>query len=510
MKRLFLSAILCTIVIKICGQAACNNEDFEGGPLGVITTSNAVSGWSIFKLNYSTTTFPNTTNCTALTATAVTRSNPTSVTIFTNGILDTIIGPTYQVHSVFGTGASNGGEAFNPGLTIMKGNNFLKLGSRGDVPYTRQSVEKTIVVTTANALFRLAYMPVMQQGQGCCDAPSFQVKFFNVTGGNTIISCPSFSLNAPSAQCPNLLSAGMSTSAPTSTLDVYYYQKWKILAVDLTPYIGSTIVCKVAAAFCLNGCSKFAYTYLDAQCSPMEVYVNNTPFPAHTNSVTFSGCGVLTATVVAPPDFSSYQWNGPGGFTSTLSTITTSATGVYTLNIMTSGTCSVITKFINIKLFAMPTVSISTSKTVACRGDAIKLVASGINSYTWNVPGNTATVTTSPTTTSTYTVSGYDINGCLGTAVITQSVNPCLSIDEGSKSDRISIYPNPNKGDFVIRLNNSAKANLTITSLTGQLILNQEVKEGENKIQSQKLVSGVYLYQIIGEGVYSKGKVQIE
>jgi hypothetical protein len=498
------------MVLHLTGQSACNNEDFENGTAGAITTSNAVQGWSIFKLNYSTTTFPNTTNCTALTSTAVTRSNPVSVSLFMNTIIDSIIGPTYPVYSVFGPGTSNGGEAFNPGITVMKGNKFLRLSFKNDVPYTRQSVEKSIVVTPSNALFRLAYMPVMQQGQSCCDAPSFQVKFFNVTGGNTLIACPSFSLNAPSAQCPNPLAVGMASTTGASTFDVYYYQKWKVLAVDLSPYIGSTIDCKIATAFCLNGCSKFAYAYLDAQCSPMEIYVNNTAFPAHTNSVTFNGCGVQSATVVAPPDFSSYQWSGPGGFTSTLSTITTSAAGVYTLNILTSGTCSVITKFVNIKLFPAPTVSISTSKTVACKGDAVKLIASGMNSYTWNVPGNTATVVVTPSTTITYSVSGFDSNGCLGVASITQSVDPCFGISENGLAEHFQIYPNPNDGHFIISLNTGARAKLTLTSLSGQVILKQDLYEGENKIQSSKLQRGFYFYQVEAGEFKGNGKIQVE
>lgn len=474
---------------------ACDNEDFEASTPGVISATNGIQGWTAAKLNY---TLPNITHCTGLTSTAVTKGNPTAVEIISapSGWIDTIIGANYPVYSVFGPGASNGGEQYNPAISIMKGNRILRLNNAAGVPYSFQTLEKTITVTQSNALFRIAYLPVLQEGSSCCNAPSFQIKFFNASGGNTLITCPSYSVVAPSASCPTN-TTGMIPS-PNPYIYQGYYRKWQILAVDLTPYMGSTITCKILAAYCLTGCSKFAYAYLDAQCGPMAILVNNSVLPAHTNSVTFTGCGITTATVVAPPDFSAYQWNGPAGFTSTLSTITTSAAGVYTLNITTAGTCSTITKYVNIGVYPAPSVSIATTRSVICKGEQVKITASGLTTYSWNVPGSTATINVSPSNTTTYNVSGVDANGCPGSVSITQSVNACASLTERSGgAPNIRIYPNPNEGEFKVEIERTIQdGTVEVRNSLGQLIRTFALADNPADLNIRGVQPGLYFITV--------------
>ena len=391
--------------------ASCDNEDFEVSTGGLITATAGITGWNTFKLVPPIS--PYVDNCSLLTSTAVTRVAPTAVYLFTtNGHIDTLIGATYPIYSVFGDGLPNGGNAFDPSLPTMYGSNFIRLGDASGTGYNHHTIEKSFLVTSTNALFRFAYISVAKTGSSCCDAPSVQVKFFNTSQGNALLGCPSYSVNAPMFGCANNSMPMTATTNTSFGALTTYYHKWKIQAVDLSPYIGSTIKFMMGVTYCSNGCAKYAYSYLDAQCSAMEVYVNGTPFPITTNSVNFSGCGITSATVVAPPDFSSYQWAGPAGFTSTLSTITTTASGVYTLTILTSGTCSTLTKYISIGLYPAPTVSLSTSNTQLCIGKSAKLTASGLTSYTWNAQPGIATLNITPTITTTYTVSGTDNNGC--------------------------------------------------------------------------------------------------
>lgn len=511
MKRFITCIFYCLVFFQLAGQPICNNEDFESGTGGAITNSTAIAGWSIHKLQMPVS--PLISNCAVMTHTAVSRINPTAVYLFTaNSIIDTIIGSNYPIYSVFGSGPLNGGSSVNPLIPEMRGNSFLRLGDASGTSLNHHEIEKTISVTSSNALFRFAYISVVKGGSSCCDAPSVQVKFLNASQGNTLLPCPIYSVSAPVSSCANPNTPPMIPSPSTLfTMSDVFYHKWKVEAVDLSPYIGSNVTFKMLVTYCSQSCSKYAYSYLDAQCSPMEVTVNGTPFPANTNSVTFTGCSVQTATVIAPPDFSGYQWTGPGGFTSTLSTITTAAAGVYTLNILTSGTCSTITKFVNIKLVSAPSVSITTTKTVACKGDALKLVALGLTSFTWNVPGNSATLTTSPANTSTFTVSGYDVNGCFGTASITQSVVTCAEINEYTMKGGISVFPNPNQGEFIIRMTEISSAKLTLSSITGQLVHTQTLTSGENKVKSNNLAPGVYYYKVEYTGqLYATGKIHIE
>ena len=481
-------------------QAICNNEDFEFGPGGAITSTSGISGWNTYKVVLQMS--PSISNCSIFNPTGVTFTTPVAASHYTaNGFIDTLLGPNYLVYSVFGSGPSNGGEVFNPGIPAMRGNSFFRIGDASGLAFNHHAIEKTISVTPANALFRFAYLSVLKVGTTCCDAPSVQIRFFNTSQGNALLPCPVYSINAPSPSCFNTTTPPMIASSNTSipALNTYYH-KWKIEAVDLTPYIGSNVTFKMAVTYCSSGCSKYGYSYLDAQCGPMEIFVNGNAFPAHTNSVTFNSCAAQSSTVVAPPDFSSYQWTGPSGFSSTLSTITTSASGVYTLNILASGTCSTITKYVNINLYPAATLSVTSSNTLICKGKQAKLTASGLTSYTWS-PGASSnfSINVTPTVTTTYTVSGYNANGCFATASVTQSVAVCASIDPlTAENNSVGIYPNPNNGEFTLLLDKPFnKGLIQVKNALGQIVYTQELKQLQTKLFVKNLPRGIYYFSVI-------------
>jgi len=488
--------------------ANCNNEDFESSsPSGIITNSSSISGWNIFKLSYSV------SNCAALTSTAVTKLNPTASRIYTvNGLVDSIIGSGYPIYSVFGSGSPNGGTTYNPEISDMLGNSFLKLGTAAYLPTNNHhSIEKTINVTTANCLFRFAYISVVEKGSICCSSPAVQVRFYNTSQGGVILPCPVYSVSAPTQFCANPNTPPLIASA---TATETFYHKWQIEAVDLSPYIGNVITFKMTASYCSNsGCPKYSYAYLDAQCGPMEILVNGTPFPAHTNSVNISACGVTNATVVAPPDFSSYQWSGPSGFTSTLSTITTSLAGTYTLNINTSGTCTTLTKYVNINLFPAPNLSLTTTNTLLCKGNSATLTATGLNTYTWNTQSGPSIYTVNPTNTTTYNVTGHDNNGCFASATIIQSVSPCTGISTiSSLSPNIKIYPNPNDGSFNLFIDEvGSSASLCLINVLGQTVFCQNIRAGINNIEANAVTSGLYYCTIrVSDKSVTTVKLQIQ
>lgn len=488
--------------------ANCNNEDFESGSSsGIITNSNAISGWNIFKLSYSV------TNCAALTSTAVTKSNPVASKIYTvNALVDSIIGTGYPIYSVFGNGPSNSGTTFNPEISTMFGNSFFKLGTAAYVPTNNHhSIEKTINVTSSNCLFRFAYISVVAKGSICCSSPAVQIRFYNTTQGGVILPCPVYSVSAPTQFCTNPNTPPLLASA---TATETFYHKWKIEAIDLSPYIGNNVTFKMTASYCSNAsCPKYSYAYLDAQCGPMEILVNGTPFPAHTNTVNISACGVTNATIVAPPDFSSYQWTGPSGFTSTMSTITTSLAGTYTLNIDASGTCSAFTKYVNISLFPAPNLSLSTTNTLICKGNAATLTATGLNTYTWNSQSGPSIYTVNPANTTTYNVSGHDNNGCYASGTIIQSVSPCAGISNySSSSDNIKIYPNPNDGSFNVFIDEVvSSASLCLINVLGQTVFCQNIRSGNNYIEAKEVSSGLYYCAIIvSDKLMTTVKLQIQ
>jgi hypothetical protein len=69
-------------------------------------------------------------------------------------------------------------------------------------------------------------------------------------------------------------------------------------------------------------------------------------------------------------------------------------------------------------------ITTTQSSVTACRGDAITLTASGVNSYTWSTtpPSFSSSIVVTPSVTTSYTVSGTGASGCTNLSVITHSV----------------------------------------------------------------------------------------
>ncbi|MBK6985188.1 MAG: T9SS type A sorting domain-containing protein [Bacteroidetes bacterium] len=68
--------------------------------------------------------------------------------------------------------------------------------------------------------------------------------------------------------------------------------------------------------------------------------------------------------------------------------------------------------------------SIAANSTSICIGSSATIMASGVNTYTWNTSSNSSSITVNPTSTTVYTVSG-NLVGCATTAVkvVTVTVN---------------------------------------------------------------------------------------
>jgi len=84
----------------------------------------------------------------------------------------------------------------------------------------------------------------------------------------------------------------------------------------------------------------------------------------------------------------------------------------------------------------LPLITVNNSSTQVCSGQSVILTAAGANSYTWNIPANTAAVTVTPGTNSTYIVSGTGANGCVNSA--SQTINaipvPVLNLVSSSSA----------------------------------------------------------------------------
>lgn len=80
-----------------------------------------------------------------------------------------------------------------------------------------------------------------------------------------------------------------------------------------------------------------------------------------------------------------------------------------------------------VRIHALPTVTVTTSDTLICKGESITLTGDGASTYTWSplvaISSTTGKViTASPSTSVTYTVEGKDAFGCANTATVSIDV----------------------------------------------------------------------------------------
>jgi hypothetical protein len=149
-------------------------------------------------------------------------------------------------------------------------------------------------------------------------------------------------------------------------------------------------------------------------------------------------------------------------------------------------------------VYALPVISLNTSKSFLCLNESSTITASGANSYTWSTGSNSSQIVVSPIVSTNYTVVGENTNStCTNTAIINQSVDACLSIDNSSfkvQNSSLQIYPNPNNGEFTIET--PAETELTIINALGQIILQQHLSEGNTKIDLNEQAKGIYFMKI--------------
>lgn len=127
---------------------------------------------------------------------------------------------------------------------------------------------------------------------------------------------------------------------------------------------------------------------------------------------------------------STYNWPAFNLTTNTI-TITPSTPTVITVQ-GSLATCSIeINEPLNV--LQSPTLSLTGANQI-CAGKSATLLASGADSYVWNILAQTSGVVVSPANTSTYSVTGYLLNGCSSTISHTVTVNsvPTVSITQST------------------------------------------------------------------------------
>jgi hypothetical protein len=105
-------------------------------------------------------------------------------------------------------------------------------------------------------------------------------------------------------------------------------------------------------------------------------------------------------------------------------------------------------------------------------------------------------------------------NGCFGTALDSVYVENCTGIPVIKNNIHVSIFPNPNNGEFMIRSSAvSAQSSIEIYNVLGQPVF-AEIRQpaDDNLININSQPSGIYFYRVIAEGgnLLGEGKFVIQ
>jgi hypothetical protein len=161
----------------------------------------------------------------------------------------------------------------------------------------------------------------------------------------------------------------------------------------------------------------------------------------------------------------------------------------------------------------MEAIYCSPDNSVTDNGTSLTSNATGAGvTYQWidcnnsNSPVNGATSATyTPTLTGDYAVEATQ-NGCTSTSACFNVV--ITGIDELAFSNNLSIYPNPNKGQFVVDLGKDyIDIELTITDINGRVVKQKNIAQGQILEVDFDKPAGVYFVSVTSQTKHTTVKI---
>jgi hypothetical protein len=230
----------------------------------------------------------------------------------------------------------------------------------------------------------------------------------------------------------------------------------------------------------VNGCTA-------SQSYPVSVYL-----PTFAVNSPTSSCQGGTITLTAS-GANTYTWNGNQPFSSIQVSPPSATVYVVAATSNSSGVNCVSTNTVIVSIYNNPTVTAVATRTQICKFETTTVKGLGAVGYSWNTSQTGSLVPVNPTTNTTYTVIGTDQNGCNGTATVQVKVSTCFGIEELNKQSQIglSIYPNPNTGNFTVKAD--VDLELQLVNELGQLIrLIHLTAANAHQVQVSDLADGIY------------------
>lgn len=296
----------------------------------------------------------------------------------------------------------------------------------------------------------------------------------------TIFKFQFCNLVTANATATNVCASNTITLTSNSGATSYTWSGGVTNGVAFTPTVTNTYsVTAIGAGICSNTAT-------------ITVTVNPTPTltASTSNSIICSG---QTVTLTAS-GANTYTWNTTGN-TNAISVTPTVTTSFTVLGANTYGCLN--TAIVSQSVNALPNIMVTSSNSLLCTGETSTLTAIGANTYTWSTTVNGNNIAISPTVTSSYSVTGTDVNGCLNTSTITQSVSLCTGIAQLENESTVSIFPNPFADVIAIR-NSFENYSIIIVDVLGKVVFEKQISTNETEINLSHLNLG--FYQLIVKG----------
>ncbi len=305
------------------------------------------------------------------------------------------------------------GNDFYGGFPVSApGGNFsVKVGTNTNP--SPSSISRTFIVANTSPILTYRYaMDILNYPHSTNDAGRIVIDVLD--NNNNAIACAHYEAYFSTSSGPQGFSISGQAQESNIGGECCYdisYKPWTPLSIDLTPYIGQAVTLKASCNWCVYNVD-WAYAYFDFGCSDFQIKKDTT-------------CNSVGALLIAPPDFDSYSWLGPGIVSGqTNDSAYVNQPGSYTVNMTTATGCS-ISKTINVTYIpTVVTASVTGSTGICPGGSAVLLGAGGVTYSWWNTSITSASMTVSPSHTTTYIIEAKDIHGCSDTAKATVVVFP--------------------------------------------------------------------------------------
>jgi gliding motility-associated-like protein len=226
----------------------------------------------------------------------------------------------------------------------------------------------------------------------------------------TVNPNPTVSITPSAAQ----ICAGSSTTITAGGASTYSWSGGLGTSAAQTVSPGSTTTYTVTGTNA-QGCTGTASVTVTVNSNPVVIITPNS------QAICDGDSGIITATGAG-----SYIWSGGLG-TSASQTIAPAVTTTYTVTGTDINGCSGTANAI-VTVHPNPVVTAIADPGIICIGASTTITGGGALNYVWSNGSSSGVFSETPSQTTTYSVIGTDINGCTGTASVTVTVNPNLTV----------------------------------------------------------------------------------